>query len=522
MKIAFVFPFLNNQISSPTKLLPLSAATLIGNLKDDFPSVRFTQIFLEEELADLHSIKKDFETARQILLDSERIFSPAVYRKLEPFLEVVVRQCGLTEYDHFFLSFYSNNDLGIRAHLYLAKYLKKKFKGKKIIMGGAGASQIAGRFSRELERFDFLDSLVVGYGEIAGQEILKKLIKGKKLKKIYPPQISPERLLKGLPDFSSFRNLDLFRYSGQETINLKGSKADELGHRLLLLPYFFSVGCFWGKCAFCAYSGLDEVSFKRKEIPRIIQDIKELKRRYGTRHFIFFNNNFNSNLGFAKQLLKEFIKSKLNILWTDSFNIVLLDDELLDLMVKAGCYRMDIGTTILDPVLQKQYSQFLSDNEYLNNLKKIDEHGIWTNINLITGMPHQYSIKKEKAILEKHMAHIDNVSLNPYYAYLNSDMTRNSQKYGFRPIEEKIEIPDLRSNFEIKLPFLEKEYKGTLEERKKEYVRGYTDFRGFFQKNKKIINNPQIHLLAYLYEKFGHKKKREIRNIALRAAKIIS
>lgn len=57
----------------------------------------------------------------------------------------------------------------------------------------------------------------------------------------------------------------------------------------LVLPYDPTRGCYWGKCTFCHY-GLAEVgtaAYRERDLKAIVQDLRFLGERYGTRHFYF-------------------------------------------------------------------------------------------------------------------------------------------------------------------------------------------------------------------------------------------
>lgn len=282
--------------------------------------------------------------------------------------------------------------------------------------------------------------------------------------------------------------------------------------RLFLFHIFFSIGCFWGKCAYCSQSKIK--GFCYKEIDKIVKDLTELKKLYQTKYFIFYNNNFNFNLDFSKKLLKSFIKNKLDILWTDSFNLVVIDDELIDLLVQAGCFRADIGVTTLDPKIQKLYNNILQDNKYLENLKKISQKGIWTHINLIANLPYQYSVKKDKIVLDRYMKYIDGVSLNSYRKYLTSDLTINYQKYNLEYINEIVFSGKNKTG--TTLSFIERDFEGNLEERKKMFEKNYIELKFFFEEHKNFLNHINLihlYLLGYLYNNLGFANKNKIKEI---------
>jgi radical SAM superfamily enzyme YgiQ (UPF0313 family) len=391
----------------------------------------------------------------------------------------------------------------------MARYLKRKYPKKKIILGGY--RNFTKKLTENINNLEYIDSLVIGNGENATKEIVKNILNNKPINKIYKIYVRPEELL-GTPDYQSFRNLDYFRFNIQEIdkyyelrLNLPGGKTD------LFIPYKFSLGCFWGKCRYCSSSGY-RIPPKTKNVKQIIEDIKELKETCQTNFFIFYNNNFNSDIRLTKSLLRSMIKNKLNIYWTDSFNLLVMDDELIELLAEAGCIRMDLGLTTANKKLQKFYNNILQDNKYLDNLKKIHDQGIWIDINIIANLPFCYSVKEEIGKMEKYIDYIDAVTLNSYRAY-PSDLVFNAEKYGLDIVDERIMI----DNQIFPMYFIEREFKGNIKERKKIFTQNYLDWKEFFVKNKIMFNTKLFHLLGLLYRVYDYKNKQEIKKLMLLA-----
>lgn len=517
MKLAFLLPFINHAFPASNKWLPLSSPTLIGSIKDSFPGVSFEQLDLEEEL------KATLERDRLLpVLNSQRMdFSEkAGLERYDELLSAMVDRLQLGQYDHYLFTFYNRNRIGINASLLLARYLKITYPGKKIVFGGLYGYG-GDMDTKSFKDLPFVDCWVVGPGEIPLTQILNKLLNGEEIENYYSGYglaKNPDfmRYFSKLPDFKSFKSLKFFSYSCSDLareykVHL-GAELTETGKEILFLPYRFTTGCFWRRCAYCAGSGTS-MRHLHKSTAAIVKDLKELKEIYGTRYFIFYNRNFNFNMQFAKELLKRFIDEKLDILWTDSFNLVVVDDELTELLARAGCFRADIGVTTLDPKIQKMHNNILQDNKYLDNLRKLSEKGIWTHINLIANLPYQYSLEEDKKILHRHMAHIDGATINSFRKYNSSDLDRNHDKYNLRLISENID------ELETGMSFIEKDYPGTLQERKELFIRSYRELTTFFSEHPDFtttVNQVHLYLLGHLYGELGFSRKKAIKETVSR------
>lgn len=177
MKLVFIFPFANNVFGLPIKWLPMSSSTLVGNLKDKIdPDIDFYQLDIEEEVR-TGILDKKLKNQYWNLLNNFIIKDKAsildkdfnINKDLSEFkylLKDIVEYLDLAKYDHYLFSFYNRSKTGIKAHVLLAKYLKTIYPNKKIIFGG-----IIGHgddyMKQSFEEFGFIDSFVIGRGELA-------------------------------------------------------------------------------------------------------------------------------------------------------------------------------------------------------------------------------------------------------------------------------------------------------------------------------------------------------------------
>lgn len=512
MKLAFLFPFTYSRFWMEPHIL-LSTSTLIGNIKKYFPNIIFSQIYLDNELSFI-KLKSDYKKLISLIFDDVKkhglnvLESKNIYNKLpifENFFKEIISHFKLNEYNHYFFSIADRQIVNFYADFLLAAYLKKKYKNKKIIFGGMYG--IGDTYS-DIEDLNFIDSVVLGPGEQSMRQIIGCLSRSKMLKKIYKIQVSYKDRLNYLPDFGSVSGLENFSFTQKKLENLYNIKLPEsnIENKVLILPYRFSHGCFWANCAYCSGSGHKEFYYKKTD--DIINDLRGLKEKYQTKYFIFFNTNFNFNLNYAKELLKKIIKNKLDILWTDSFNLRVVDNELIKLMVKAGCFRVDVGISILNPEIQKLYNNIFI-NKYIKNLVKISSAGIWVHINLISNLPYQYSVDEDIKFLKKYIKYINGLSLNNYHTYRYSRLEGNYDKFNLKHLKKEVKT----KNGNFLLPFLENNFKGSIKKRKKIFLDNYIKLYNFFVNNNIIPNKLHFNLLAYLFNQLGFKKKEEIKKI---------
>jgi radical SAM superfamily enzyme YgiQ (UPF0313 family) len=203
--------------------------------------------------------------------------------------------------------------------LALAKKLKQETNAK-IIIGGASVRL----FPEKFLKYDFIDYVIDGDGEIA----LKELIEGKdksKIKNIIYREkneiIKNEQQNIDInntppPDFSDF---DLDNYFSPKRV----------------LTTLTSRGCYWKKCTFCADYNTIPMQYRQKEVNNLIKELKFLKEKYKTNYF-YFADEMISPMMFDK-ISKALIKENLNIKYYTQAKPKGFSLELLKQMKQSGC-----------------------------------------------------------------------------------------------------------------------------------------------------------------------------------------
>ena len=103
-----------------------------------------------------------------------------------------------------------------------------------------------------------------------------------------------------------------------------------------------SRGCPY-KCAFCASQNIwgDRVRFRSVE--NVLDEIRELKDTYAVKDIIFIDDSFTINKNYVKELCHKLIEERLNITWNCLTRVNIISDEIIALMKKAGCTKVDVG-----------------------------------------------------------------------------------------------------------------------------------------------------------------------------------
>ncbi|MDD5225323.1 MAG: radical SAM protein [bacterium] len=111
------------------------------------------------------------------------------------------------------------------------------------------------------------------------------------------------------------------------------------------IPVVTSRGCP-NACTYCAAWRLSGKKIRRHSIEYVIGWITELKKRYGIDFFAFVDDALTADREYFVKLLEEIIRRDLKIHWDCAQNAVRfdnLDEEMLQLMERSGCFYMTIA-----------------------------------------------------------------------------------------------------------------------------------------------------------------------------------
>ena len=120
---------------------------------------------------------------------------------------------------------------------------------------------------------------------------------------------------------------------------------------------------------------------------QVIAQIKYLQSNYGVNDYIFFDNEFGVNMNRAKEICKKFIALETPICFEINNRVELFDDELIDLLAKAGCICVRCGIETCDPVTQKFINKCIDLEKAKTTFNDIKKAGIKVHLYMTPGIP---------------------------------------------------------------------------------------------------------------------------------------
>lgn len=204
----------------------------------------------------------------------------------------------------------------------------------------------------------------------------------------------------------------------------------------LVIPYTFNYHCPFA-CAFCAES--DRVqSLVIGDPYQVVDDLEYLSAEYGTPYFYFYNNYFNLSRSFVQKFCAEVARRNLTIYWQDCARFNNLDAPLVEMMRASGCQTLWFGMETGGERMMDFVNKRLSLNQVEQGLRMCRDAGIWANLEMIVGFPHETrdDFARTVRFLRSRRDLVNFFQVNRYFVVPSSTMGRTPQAFGMTIVRD--------------------------------------------------------------------------------------
>ncbi len=226
--------------------------------------------------------------------------------------------------------------------LSVAALAKKLRPGCKTVLGGIHPTLM---WQQLMQEYPVVDFIVRGEGEVT----LDDLVKGKRFSKIdglvwrkrngciihNPDRKLIEKLDTLPPPAWDLIDPHIYPPWGQGTVSGINLETE------IRYPIIFSRGCM-GRCTFCSswkvWSG-----YRFRSGKRVADEMEMLVKRYGAKHFVFYDDTLTGNRQEIINFCREIVKRKLHVAIHATTRVDRVDGQLLRFMKRAGFYEVSYG-----------------------------------------------------------------------------------------------------------------------------------------------------------------------------------
>jgi hypothetical protein len=312
----------------------------------------------------------------------------------------------------------------------------KAFKPEiKIIAGGSFMDYLMKRNPDAMKQFleNFADFVVDGEGETAIKMLIEHIKDNKHTLSSIPNLVymeqgllhSTEHIIEDVTslDLPDYKGLDLSLYLAPKPI----------------LAYQTSRGCHWGHCAFCSREESYRCHYRKKEIGKVISDLKMMVEKSNVHHFQFVDEAIEPRyfIEFVDALSKEEFSK--NIKWVYYSRISpLYSDEIIQKAKKCGCEMVLFGVETFCQRLLTFVKKGTTTKDIVANLEMFHRNGIKIHAWIMTRFPTQTKeeILYDVEMLEQNFKNIDSCYMGQFFLDVNCEMYSNPQKFGITKVDK--------------------------------------------------------------------------------------
>ena len=330
------------------------------------------------------------------------------------------------------------------AGLKCAKYIKAKYEGVKIVMGG-GYVNTELRQMTDTGIFRYVDYITFDDGELP----IRRLIEGGELlRTAYLKDGKVEFAQMDVQENEKFgdlpapttRGLDLGKYIDfVDTTNpMHRLWSDGRWNKMMLAH-----GCYWAKCAFCD-TCLDYIGrFEACDVKIIVDRMEAMIAETGNTGFHFVDEAAPPAL--LRKLAEEILERKLVVTyWTNVRFDKTYTAELCYLLAKSGCIAVSGGLEVASPRVLKLINKGVTIESATECMRNLAENGIMVHTYLMYGFPTQTekelydSLGRVRNLFAEGLIH--SAFWHRYAMTCHSPSGRNPEMVGARHVFQKQNI----------------------------------------------------------------------------------
>jgi radical SAM superfamily enzyme YgiQ (UPF0313 family) len=277
-----------------------------------------------------------------------------------------------------------------------AKAIKEILPKCKVVVGGWHASYLPDSLLANPE----IDYVVMGEGERAMTQLATCILNKNEAASTEIPGVafrSKGTNVKNTPKF--IENLDEIPYPARHLLPLElyDRTIEFLGVRPADVMSI-SRGCVFN-CGFCETRKLWGNMCRAFSPQRVIGEIQDLMSKYGTKGLYFINDNFTLRKKETVELCNLMIENKLDLEWVCDTRVDLVNQELLEMMSKAGCKTIWFGVESASTRILQRIGRNTNPQQMENAFKLCKKNGIKVACSFMMGLPDE-TLKDMEASLE--------------------------------------------------------------------------------------------------------------------------
>lgn len=255
----------------------------------------------------------------------------------------------------------------------------KQTTGVKTVFGGVHATLVP----EVVIKNDFVDFVVAGEGEHALLDLIEAIVSNKPEYNIPNVWYKKNGAVIKNPLRPPIKDLDSLPFPDKELFE------NEINYKEDYMT-MTSRGCKFS-CSYCCecyfHTVYGKEYFRRRSISSVIDELRAMKERYHFKRVMFFDSVFFTDKKWLEDFLHEY-KKEISVPFRCEGHVNFVDDGLIKLMKKAGCYGIDFGVQTFNEDIRKNILHRYETNAQIDKAFGIcDRAKVRYDVDLIFGLP---------------------------------------------------------------------------------------------------------------------------------------
>jgi len=262
---------------------------------------------------------------------------------------------------------------------------KIKRKDNIVIVGGPHASAIP---EDTLEECENIDVIVVGEGEITTLELINKIKNNEKYDSVKGIVYRDGNSIKRTDPRGMIHDLDSLNFPDIDMLPLEKYRPApiiDLGYAGEKFATIITARGCTGVCIFCASSSFWK-RIRTRSAENILKEIDMLVKR-GVKHIVIVDDTFTCYKPRLKEFCNAIIERKYDISWNCYARVPDVDEEVLGLMKKAGCFFIFYGVESGSQEVLDRIKKMIKLEDAEKAVKLTKRAGIMANCAFMMGHP---------------------------------------------------------------------------------------------------------------------------------------
>jgi anaerobic magnesium-protoporphyrin IX monomethyl ester cyclase len=276
----------------------------------------------------------------------------------------------------------------------IIKLIKEVLPESLIIAGGAHPSSLP---KQTLKSIPEIDIIVREEGEITFLELIKALKEKKPLNNVKGICYKENKDIVCTPPQSPIENLDSIPFPLREKFPLEKYKTHPpYGRKNPYMHLITSRGCPFN-CAFCSKAVFGK-RLRTRSAKNVVDEVEYLVEKYGVKEIKFYDDDFTIDMKRAEEICQEIIKRKINIVWSCTTRVNLINESLLKIMKKSGCWLISYGVESASQELLNSIRKGITIKQIKQAFSWTRKAGIRTLAYFMVGLPGETRKTIEESI----------------------------------------------------------------------------------------------------------------------------